>query len=245
MTSSERSPRTTRNLRSVFSRSAFSFSPQAYGGLFLADGTGEAGAPFTPDARLFSALNEVRIRGWVSSWERARVSLGGSWGETPIFDPSGVPADVADTWGGSIDLTLYPTGSLQATLGLRHSSLFRQRDGSRYSSATIPRLQARYQFTRALFVRGIGEYSSQTRGDILDPVSGAPILYCGEDCSIRTGSERFDFHLEGLIGYEPSPGTVVFLGYSRQMRDTMAFGLQDVTTRADGLFLKVSYLFRM
>ncbi|MGW8265087.1 MAG: DUF5916 domain-containing protein, partial [Longimicrobiales bacterium] len=228
-----------------FARSYYSFSPDAYEGLFLADGTGSVGAPFIADASLFSSMDQVRIRGWVSSWERARISLGGSWGETPIFDPSGVPADVADAWGGDVDLTLYPTGSMQATLGLRHVSLFRQRDGSRYSSATIPRVQARYQFTRALFVRGIGEYSSQTRGDILDPASGAPILSCSEDCALRSGSERFDFRLEGLVGYEPSPGTVVFLGYSRQMRDTMAFRLRDVTTRTDGLFLKVSYLFRM
>jgi hypothetical protein len=228
-----------------FSRSAFSFSPQAYEGLFLDDGTGGAGVAFTPDPGLFGALDELRIRGWVSGWERARMSMGGSWGETPIFDPSGVPVDVADAWGGNLDLTLYPSGSMQATLGIRHVSLFRQGDGSRYSSATIPRVQARYQFTRALFVRGTGEYSSQSRGDILDPVTGTPILSCGEGCSLRAGSERFDFQLEGLVGYEPSPGTVVFLGYSRQMRDTMAFRLRDVTTRADGLFLKVSYLFRM
>ena len=47
------------------------------------------------------------------------------------------------------------------------------------------------------------------------------------------------------MGYEPSPGTVVYLGYSRQMRDGEAFGVRNVTTRADGLFVKVSYRFRM
>jgi hypothetical protein len=227
------------------SRTSFSFAPEDYEGLFLANGGGEPAAPFAPDAGVFSALYGLRVRGWLSGWERVRVSIGGGWSETPIFHPSGVSADVADGWSGDANLTLYPTGSTEAQIGLRHVSLFRKRGGSRYSSATIPRIQARYQFTRALFVRGIGEYSSQTRGEILDPATGAPVLSCEEECSLRAGSESFDFRLEGLVGYEPSPGTVVFLGYSRQMRDTMAFRLQDVTTRADGLFLKVSYRFRM
>jgi hypothetical protein len=50
--------------------------------------------------------------------------------------------------------------------------------------------------------------------------------------------------MEGLVGYEPSPGTVVFVGYARQMRDAAGFRFQDVTTRADGLFVKLSYRFR-
>jgi hypothetical protein len=129
---------------------------------------------------------------------------------------------------------------------MRHVSLLRKRDGSQYSSATIPRLQARYQFSRSLSVRAIGEYSSQKRGDLLDPETGAPISYCdGGECTVRAGSDSHDFRLEGLLGYEPSPGTVVFLGYSRQMRDTSAFDFRDVTTRADGLFVKLSYRFRM
>jgi hypothetical protein len=227
------------------SRTSFSFSPERYEGLFAGEGPMGAPRPFTPPSGLFSGLNSIRLRSWISSWEQVRVSLGGSWRETPIFDPKGIPVDVADGWGGDLNLTVYPTGSLQAGVGVRHQSLFRKRDGSRYSSATIPRLQARYQFTRALFVRGIGEYSSQRRGGLRDPVTGSPIFSCEEECVRRSGSERYDFRLEGLVGYEPSPGTVVFLGYSRQMRDTMSFRLQDVTTRADGLFIKLSYRFRM
>jgi hypothetical protein len=231
--------------RLSYSRSLFSFSPLAYQGLYLGGGAEAGTDAFSPGAGLFSGLDAVRLRGWLSSWERARVSMGGSWSETPIFDPTGVPADLAESWSGDLNLTLYPSGSLQAAVGLRHVSLFRQRDGSRYSSATIPRIQARYQFTRALFVRGVGEYASQTRGEIRDPDTGRTLLSCEEECSARSGSERFDFRLEGLVGYEPSPGTVFFLGYSRQMRDTRSFGLRDLTTRADGLFLKVSYRFRM
>jgi len=247
----------------TYSRNAYSHDPGDYHGLYLTPaGTGasttEAGAeledpvshagliPFAPAPSIFSGLHALRFRGWMSSWERVRISLGASWRETPIFDRSGVPGDLADSWSGDVGLTLYPTGSMQAEVGLRHVSLFRQRDGSRYSSATIPRLQARYQFTRALFVRGIGEYASQSRGGLLDPVTGLPVVQCEEgDCGLRSGSDSFDFRLEGLVAYEPSPGTVVFLGYSRQMRDQASFRFQNLSTRADGLFLKLSYRFRM
>jgi hypothetical protein len=91
----------------------------------------------------------------------------------------------------------------------------------------------------------VGEYASQTRGDLLDPETGRPLAYCSEDCTVRSGSESHDFSLEGLMAYEPSPGTVVFLGYSRQMRDAGSFQFREVTTQADGLFLKLSYRFRM
>ena len=47
------------------------------------------------------------------------------------------------------------------------------------------------------------------------------------------------------MGYEPSPGTVVFVGYARRMRDEIRFRFRDVTTREDGLFVKLSYRFRM
>jgi len=246
----------------TYSREAFNYGREDYEGLFLAaasppdaswesqvssdpSGLPEGVVPFAPGSRVFTGLDAIRFRSWMSSWERVRLSLGASWSETPIFDRSGVPADLADSWSGDVGLTLYPTGSMQAEVGLRHVSLFRQRDGSRYSSATIPRLQARYQFTRALFARAIGEYSSQSRGDLLDPATGLPVASCGEECSLRSGSDSFDFRLEGLVGYEPSPGTVVFLGYSRQMRDEASFRFRDVSTRADGLFLKLSYRFRM
>ncbi|MFO8172869.1 MAG: DUF5916 domain-containing protein [Longimicrobiales bacterium] len=246
----------------TYSRNSFSYGPEDYQGLYVAspelaslshDGNPSPGPlvpgpdlrTFSPAAALFSGLDALRLRSWMSSWERVRLSLGASWSETPIFDRTGVPADVADSWSGDVGVTVYPTGSLQAEAGLRHVSLFRQRDGSRYSSATIPRLQARYQFTRALFARTIGEYSSQTSGDLLDPETGFPVARCDEGCTLRSSSDSFDFRLEGLLGYEPSPGTVVFLGYTRQMRDQASFRFQDVTTRADGLFLKVSYRFRM
>ncbi len=226
------------------SRDTYSFGVGDYEGLFVAGAEDEAPTPFAPNPARFEGLLSLRARAFISSWERARISIGGSTGETPIFT-SGVPADVAHNRSGDVSLTLYPSGSFSMNLGLRHVSFYRKGDGSLYSKATIPRFQARYQFSRSLYVRGIGEYASQSRGDILDPATGRTLLRCSESCSPRAGSESHDLRLEGLLGYEPSPGTVVYLGWSRQMRDAEAFGFRNFTPQADGLFVKVSYRFRM
>ncbi len=226
-----------------FRRRGFNLDPVLYAGLF-AGSSENAVAPVSRGRELYSGLHSVSLRSWISSFERVRISMGAGWNQTPIFS-RGLPLDVGEQWSGDLGLTLYPTGAIQAGIGARHVTIVRSLDGSTYSQATIPRLQVRYQVSRAMYVRGIGEYSSQRRGGLLDPVTGEQIYQCSvEGCSARVGSDRHDFRLEGLLGFEPSPGTVVFFGYTRQFRDTSAFSFDEVQAVRDGLFLKLSYRFR-
>ncbi len=229
----------------TYSRDDYNYARGDYEGLFSGVSPVDAAA-FAPSQALFSGLQSVRLRSWISPWERIRVSLGASWSETPIFErTTGTPADLADSWSGDLRVTFRPSGRFSAEVGGRHVTLLRKRDGSTYSSATIPRLQARYQFSRALFTRVIGEYSSQERGAVLDPSTGQPLYVCSEDCRGLEGSDRYDFRVEALLGYEPSPGTVFFVGYSRDWRDTQSFRFRDITSRSEGLFVKLSYRYRM
>lgn len=224
-------------------RSGFSFDEGDNEGLFLGGGA----EPVRVDRGLFSGMDRLRFRGRVSTWQKVHFGVSGSWGEQPVFSGAlGVPLEPADALRVEADVSFQPTGSFSADASVRHLRLSRRRDGSRYSTATIPRLEARYQFSRALFVRTTGEYGSQTRAHQRDPVAGRAVSYCGEDgCEALAGSDNHDHAVEGLLGYEPSPGTVFFLGYSRQMRDTFGFRFQDLRTEADGLFVKLSWRFRM
>ncbi len=225
--------------------SGFDPDPGEYEGLFVRaeDGTR---TPFRPSSDLYDGLLGARLFFWVNTWERVRGNLRLEWRETPVFDRSvGVPVEPAEAWTADLTLNLFPTRELSADVGLRHESLFRSRDGSRYSRATIPRIKAQYQFSRAFFLRGIVEYSSQETEPLLDPVGGRPLEHCDDEgCELRDGSAGHDIHVEALAAYEPSPGTVVFLGYTRQMEDTRAFEFRDVRPQADGLFVKVSYRLR-
>ena len=51
-------------------------------------------------------------------------------------------------------------------------------------------------------------------------------------------------YFEALLSYEPTPGTVFFAGYSREMDELDAFEFRDLTARRDGFFMKISYRFR-
>ena len=226
-------------------RSEFSSPSEDYAGLVTRPGGVEE--PFRPDSDLFGGLNSFNVFMYTSGWERLRGRIGADFKEEPIFyRPTGAPVDVANRWGGDVSLTILPSRFLSMEVGVRHSVLNRKQDGSQHSRATIPRIKTQYQFNRALFVRGTVEYSSQELGDLRDPVTGAPLESCDEDgCDVLTGSDDNDILVEALLSYEPSPGTVFFFGYTRQMEDISRFGFEDVQPTADGLFAKVSYRFRM
>ncbi|MGD8322526.1 MAG: hypothetical protein PVJ02_18890, partial [Gemmatimonadota bacterium] len=224
---------------------SFHFTSTDYEGFMAPDGSGVL-HDFYPDQHLFQGLRGINGMIWANTFERIRGNARFSWDEVPVFGGSNAAVEPADSWSGNLSLNLYPTRSLQAEVGVRHTTITRKQDGSEYSSATIPRVKAQYQFTRALFVRGIFEYSAESRGALLSPVTGRVVAYCDSEgtCEERTGSDSNDFHVEGLVSYEPSPGTVFYVGYVRQMEDMDAFRFRQIQPLADGLFVKVSYRFR-
>ena len=222
----------------------FGFAPSLYEGLFV-DGGGGA-APFVADQEPFKLLHGIGGYIWVNSWERLRGRLRWGWNHSPVFDLKyGVPLEVASGWSGDMSLSAYPSRNLSAELGVRFENLRSDLDGTLALRAVIPRIKTQYQFTRALFLRGIFEYGSQMRRDLRDPVTGLPLLTCSDgECTTRGGSDTNDLGIETLLSYEPTPGTVFFLGYTRQMEDTARFRFRDVRPTADGLFAKLSYRFR-
>ena len=228
-----------------YSRTSYEFPAEDYQGLFV---TGPEGGsePFYPDQTVFQGLNSGTAFIWVNPFDKIRTNIRGTWSETPLFDfITGTPVDIADSWSGDVSVNLFPTTQLSAELGARFSRLYRQRDGSLYSEATIPRGRIQFQFSRALFVRTIVEYGSQDRGVLLAPADGRQVSYCsGASCLDLGGSGSNDISVEALLSYEPTPGTVFFLGYTRQMDDPEAFRFRSLRPQSEGMFMKLSYRFR-
>jgi hypothetical protein len=224
----------------------FEYQPEQYEGLVVRQGDGSF-SPFRPDQSLFEGLTSFTVGFWLNKWERVRGNVRYTVSETPIFDRSfGVAVEPASSRSGNVSVNLYPTRALVAEIGVNYSRLERRRDGGEHSTAIIPRVRAQYQFSRAIFLRGIFEYGSQESAPLMDPATGLPLYSCDvEGCAARDGSVGHDFRVEGLVGYEPSPGTVFFLGYTREMEDASAFGFENVRPTRDGLFVKLSYRFRM
>jgi hypothetical protein len=142
-----------------------------------------------------------------------------------------------------------PSEKLRIDTQYQLQSYDRRSDGSTVGVRRIPRLKVEYQVSRPIFLRVIGEYDarkqdtlrddSRTNLPILirDPVTG---LY-----ALSTAFERNLFRVDALFSYQPTPGTVVFAGYSSLLTEPEGLRFGSLRRTNDGLFLKVSYLFRL
>jgi hypothetical protein len=141
----------------------------------------------------------------------------------------------------SVDLTLRPTEFLRVQLLDTWQRLTRKRDDSEFAITHIPRIKLEVQPSRPLFFRVIGEYRAQRTAALEDARTGLPLLLNGVPIAgLRTAGLRLDF----LASFEPSPGTVAFLGYGSALATpgTLEFG--DLNRVADGFFLKLAYQLR-
>lgn len=214
------------------------FDGAAYAGY----ATDSAGTPFAKPNGLYHLPGGSL---GVSTPNRAlTLGLNAGYGATAIF------AEAAE--GRELDaqatLTWHPTQSVRVEALWTHQRINRARDGSRFSTANIPRLKLEYQLTRAVFVRYVGQYFAQRRYALVDPRTGAPLVLdaaaeqrVGPAPGIVVNSFRNDF----LFSFRPTPGTVLFLGYGASLTEPDAFRFQGLRRVADGFFLKGSYLIRM
>ena len=114
-------------------------------------------------------------------------------------------------------------------------------DGREFARTTIPRLKVEYQPRRSLFFRVIGEYRSQRRVALPDPVSGAPLLVGGAP---QPATEFNGLRADLLASFEPTPGTVAFLGYGSSLETDAEFNWSRLERRNDGFFVKLAYQVR-
>ena len=210
------------------------------------DGRMETGDSLVGPNPRVGGLHGIQLQVESSYFKTADIGVELFVGATPIFAEgtrgveSGIGAEVA----------LRPTRSLRVDGRLGFSVLHRASDDSRYSRALVPRLRVEYQLTRALALRGLAQYSVE-EVDILRAPDGGEYLRDGEPFRVRRGNlpgyldpQLNPLRLDILLSYRPSPGTVAFLGYGREVTDDEAFRFDGLQPRADGLFFKISYLFR-
>lgn len=198
-----------------------------------------------PDGRV-GGLSGVSVGVESSYFKWMDVALEAEFGGTPIF----AEGTRGRGWALEAEVALRPTAALRVDASLARVLLFRERDGSRYSRALVPRLRAEYQITRAVAVRALAQYAVE-EVDVLRTPDGRPYLRDGEPFRVRRGNrpawdaaQLNPLRLDLLLSWRPSPGTVAFLGYGREVTDDEAFRFDGLAPRTDGLFLKLSYLFR-
>jgi hypothetical protein len=147
-----------------------------------------------------------------------------------------------------VGVTWKPTPALRIDGQWVHQRITRARDGSRFSTANIPRLKIEYQLTRAIFFRYVGQYIAQDQAALVDPRTGQPLYRFDPDSAtfiLARAQVRHDFRNDLLFSYRPTPGTVFFFGYGALLFEPTAFSFRDLQRTSDGFFLKASYVFRM
>ena len=65
-----------------------------------------------------------------------------------------------------------------------------------------------------------------------------------EASSVISDGEDGQFQAQLLVSYEPSPGTIFFVGYTRQEEGSRTYSLSRMQPVSDRFFIKASYLTR-
>ncbi|MBI3790810.1 MAG: carbohydrate binding family 9 domain-containing protein [Gemmatimonadetes bacterium] len=153
----------------------------------------------------------------------------------------------ADIVFATFGATWRPTPQVRVEGTYNWQAFYRGTDGSRVGEGRIPRVKLEYQLTRAIFFRLVGQYTSLQRDSLRDEGgTNFPILIRTGSTFARAGAQNNNsFRADALFSYQPSPGTVVFAGYGSTMTEGDPFGFRRLDRQADGLFVKMSYLFRL
>ncbi|MDA0874017.1 MAG: DUF5916 domain-containing protein [Bacteroidetes bacterium] len=154
----------------------------------------------------------------------------------------------ADIYFYTLTLNYHPTDQLRVNLLYNHQHYVRNSDKSTVALRRVPRLKVEYQLTPSLFVRLVGQYNSMFVDDLRDDSrTNLPILIRDSRGNFNRTSERRTNHLtvDWLLSYRPTPGTVLFLGYGNSSSEPDTYRFRDLQRLQDGLFFKLSYLFRV
>ncbi len=171
------------------------------------------------------------------TWRNLTATAGYGWGTIPLF------REASPGRSHRVDATieLRPTTALRTAIQVTRLALERTRDGSRFSTETIPRIKVEYQLNRALFLRLVSQYSARSLTALADR-NGNPILIGGVRDTATTTNE---FRVDWLFSYRPTPGTLFYLGYGASLEEPDQFRFRSLQRTVDGFFGKVSYLFRL
>jgi hypothetical protein len=161
---------------------------------------------------------------------------------------------------GQYGMTVRPTDKLRVNATYNLQSFNRRSDGSIVGNNRIPRLKVEYQIARPVFVRLVGEYQSRYRDALRDETGSKQPIITYDQCAgyayqVTVACQRSAFRGDFLFSYQPSPGTVLFVGYGAGYADRRAmaepfdfpasFGFRGYDRTDDALFVKASYLFRL
>jgi hypothetical protein len=193
-----------------------------------------AGPDYLPADDFSGFTGTVKVT--TPTWQKLGAELSYGAGEAAIFEEG----TTGHGWRVIGLVNIRPNSTVRVSAS---GTVFRldRRNGSEFARSTIPRLKLEYQPNRALFFRAIGEYRSERRAELRDPESGDSLFVGG----VAQPETNFNgFRLDLLASFEPTPGTVAFLGYGSSLESDREFNWSRLERVNDGFFVKLAYQLR-
>jgi len=193
-----------------------------------------AGPAYRPDTDFSGFVWQAKVT--TPTWQRLGANILYRRGRAAIFQEG----TTGRGWQLTGELDLRPTSTVRVTATGTAFRLFHL-NGREFARSIIPRLKLEYQPNRALFFRVIGEYRSERRVALLDPATGDSLLVSGAP---QPATDFNGLRLDLLASFEPTPGTVAFLGYGSSLETDRAFNWSRLERVNDGFFVKLAYELR-
>ena len=193
-----------------------------------------AGPAYLPEDEFAGWTGEIKVV--TPTWQKLGAQVVYGRGRVPVFQEG----TTGSGWQVTGSVELRPTSTIRATALGTVFRLYRL-DNSEFARSTIPRLKLEYQPNRALFFRAIGEYRSERRAALIDGGTGDSLFVGGV---AQPTTEFNGFRVDLLASYEPTPGTVAFLGYGSSLETDTEFNWSNLERVNDGFFVKLAYQIR-
>jgi hypothetical protein len=212
-------------------RDFVNFQDSSYAGYTIGSARGPAYRP----AKDFSGFTwQTGVT--TPTWRHLGANLTYRRGRAAIFEEG----TTGTGWRLTGQVDLRPASTLRVALT---GTVFRlaRLGGGEFARSTIPRLKLEYQPRRGLFFRAVGEYRSERRAALVEPGTGVPLLVGG---AAQPVTEFNGLRADLLASFEPTPGTVAFLGYGSSLETDAEFNWSRLQRSSDGFFVKLAYQIR-
>jgi hypothetical protein len=221
----------------------FKYPPSLYTNYFVerhdAGGAVLDTIPFTGTDRLTNLGVNLRVS--TPQWSKFSGTADFSGGQDDNFDEW----SSAYIYYTTVEADWRPTPQVRVNGRYLEQRIHRRSDNSLVRLRAIPRLKVEYQVARPIFVRIVTQYDGLQVDSLRDDSrSGNPLLIKTSTGYRRaTAINRGGLRADWLFSYQPSPGTVLFLGYGATVASD-EFRPTGLDRTIDGFFVKWSYLFR-
>ena len=212
-------------------RQFVNFQDSSYAGYTIGSAAGPAYRPADEFSGFTGELKMV-----TPTWQKLGAEVTYRRGRVPLFQEG----TTGSGWQLTGSVALRPTSTIRAT-ALATVFRLRRLDDSEFARSTIPRLKLEYQPNRALFFRAIGEYRSERRAALRDRRTGDSLFVGG---AAQPTTEFNGLRVDLLASFEPTPGTVAFLGYGSSLESDGEFNWSRLERVNDGFFVKLAYQIR-